>query len=239
MIKAIIIGRSDKEIENLIYLIQKHFPQQIEIAGTSRTLRRGMLMVKKEFPDVVFLETFQRKPFKFLESFKKPYSFEIIVISKNENNAMEAIKMGVFDYILYPVGLKMLKESIARLEEKLEEHKKLKQRKEIVIPFQNGYITERLENIIYLAGELNYSRIYLDNGRDLLIARTLKDFEEILDESFYRIHKSYLVNMSYIKEFNMDAGNFILLKNGEKLTVSHRRKDKFAKEFLEIKQGRV
>lgn len=162
MIKAIIIGRSDKEIENLIYLIQKHFPQQIEISGTSRTLRRGMLMVKKEFPDVVFLETFQRKPFKFLELFKKPYSFEIIVISKNENNAMEAIKMGVFDYILYPVGLKMLKESIARLEEKLEEHKKLKQRKEIVIPFQNGYITERLENIIYLAGELNYSRIYLD-----------------------------------------------------------------------------
>lgn len=232
MIKAIIIGRSEKEIENLIYLIQKHFPQQIEIDGTSRTLRRGMLMVKKEFPDVVFLETFQRKPFKFLELFKKPYSFEIIVISKNENNAMEAIKMGVFDYILYPVGLKMLKESIARLEEKLEEHKKLKQRKEIVIPFQNGYITERLENIIYLAGELNYSRIYLDNGRDLLIARTLKDFEEILDESFYRIHKSYLVNMSYIKEFNMDAGNFILLKNGEKLTVSHRRKDKFAKEFL-------
>ncbi len=133
----------------------------------------------------------------------------------------------------------MLKESIARLEEKLEEHKKLKQRKEIVIPFQNGYITERLENIIYLAGELNYSRIYLDNGRDLLIARTLKDFEEILDESFYRIHKSYLVNMSYIKEFNMDAGNFILLKNGEKLTVSHRRKDKFAKEFWELKQGRV
>ena len=63
MIKAIIIGRSDKEIENLIYLIQKHFPQKIEIAGTSRTSRKGMLMVKKESPDVVFLETFQRKPF--------------------------------------------------------------------------------------------------------------------------------------------------------------------------------
>jgi hypothetical protein len=58
MIKAIIIGRSDKEIEKLKYLTEHHFPQKVDIAGVSRTMRRGMLMVNKEFPDVVFLETF-------------------------------------------------------------------------------------------------------------------------------------------------------------------------------------
>jgi two-component system LytT family response regulator len=53
-----------------------------------------------------------------------------------------------------------------------------------------------------------------------------------MGSAFYRIHKSFLVNVSHIKEYSKEGGSFIVLKNGKKLTVSHRRKDKFAKEFL-------
>jgi two-component system LytT family response regulator len=70
------------------------------------------------------------------------------------------------------------------------------------------------------------------SGKDYIISKTLKDLEEIVGSTFYRIHKSFLVNVSHIKEYSKEGGSFIVLKNGKKLTVSHRRKDKFAKEFL-------
>jgi DNA-binding LytR/AlgR family response regulator len=58
--------------------------------------------------------------------------------------------------------------------------------------------------------------------------------EENLGSAFYRIHKSFLHNVSQILEYSKEGGSFIVLKNGKKLTVSHRRKDKFAKEFSSI-----
>jgi DNA-binding LytR/AlgR family response regulator len=66
--------------------------------------------------------------------------------------------------------------------------------------------------------------------------RRIEGCEESLRYSLYHIHKSFLDNVPQILEYSKEGGSFIVLKNGKKLTVSHQRKDKFAKEFQLLNQ---
>ena len=236
MLRTIIIGSTEREILNISHQIKEYLGDKLEVIGTSRTIKKGIIIIKKDVPDLVILEIFKRKPFKFLEKFKAPYPFEIIITSSDQNNALEAIRLGAFDYMVHPIGGRDLALAIARLEKKWKEFPIAYQnaRKELFIPTHHGFVMENRDNILYFEGAINYSRIHLHVGKDYLIAKTLKDLEEIVGSNFYRIHKSYLVNVSQIKEYSKEGGSFVVLRNGKKLAVSHRRKDKFAKEFLKI-----
>jgi len=234
MLRTVIIGRTEREISNMSNQIKESLADKLELIGTSRTIKKGILLINKEVPDLVILEIFKRKPFKFLEKFKTPYQFELIITSSDKNNALEAIRLGAFDYMVHPISTRELTGSIDRLEKKWKESPNANQaaRRELFIPTHNGFVMENMDNIMYFEGAINYSRIHLQVGKDYLIAKTLKELEESLGSTFYRIHKSHLVNMSQIKEFSKEGNSFVVLKNGKKLAVSHRRKDKFARAFL-------
>ena len=234
MLRTIVIGRTALEVSNISNQISRYLADKLELIGTSKTVKRGIILIKKEEPDLVILDIYKRKPFKFLESFKAPYNFEVIVTSADKDKALEAIKLGIFDYLIHPISNRELVLTIGRLETKWKNrlNDNHSGRKELFIPTQGGFMTENMGDILYFEGALNYSRIFLLSGKDYVISKTLKDLEENLGSAFYRIHKSFLVNVSHIKEYSKEGGSFIVLKNGKKLTVSHRRKDKFAKEFL-------
>ena len=60
----------------------------------------------------------------------------------------------------------------------------------------------------------------------MLISRSLGDVEELLPpEIFQRIHHSSLVNVTYISQFLRSDGGYVVLKTGEKLSVSKTKKD--------------
>lgn len=234
MLKTVIIGRSEIGISGLSNQIKEYLSDTIEVIGTSRTLKKGIILIKKNVPDLVILDIFKRKPFKFLDTFKGQYDFEIIITSGDMNNALESIRLGFFDYLLHPIDTKELVESIKRLAIKYKDRptSELTPKKELFIPTHSGFIMENIDNILYFEGAINYSRLYLQTGRNYVVAKTLKDLEENLGSVFYRIHKSYLVNTTKIREYSKEDNSFVVLKNGQKLAVSHRRKDKFAREFL-------
>jgi two-component system LytT family response regulator len=84
-----------------------------------------------------------------------------------------------------------------------------------------------LADIIMCEGWINYTIIYLNNGRKIISSHTLKSFEDTLYESgFARIHRAYLINYNHYSSFNKDT-NTILMKNGTKLNVSRRRLNSF------------
>jgi two-component system LytT family response regulator len=238
MLRTIVIGRTEIEISNISNQIRKHLADKLELIGTSRTIKRGILLIKREVPDLVILDIYKRKPFKFLDTFKSPYNFEVIVTSADKEKVLEAIKLGVFDYMVHPISGKELAITMDRLEKKWKDRPNANQlaRKELYIRTHSGFMMENMEDILYFEGALNYSRIFLQTGRDYLICKTLKELEESLGSTFYRIHKSYLVNVSQIKEYSKEGNSFVVLRNGKKLAVSHRRKDKFAREFQLLKQ---
>ncbi|HYQ59282.1 MAG TPA: LytTR family DNA-binding domain-containing protein [Draconibacterium sp.] len=101
------------------------------------------------------------------------------------------------------------------------------------IEFVDVYTITRIE------GEGNYSNIYFDNGAQLLVAKSLVEFEGLLSEyDFIWVHKAHAVNVKQIKAFLKSDGASLQLKNGNVIPVSRRRRD-FVLEKLKLTQTKA
>jgi two-component system LytT family response regulator len=86
------------------------------------------------------------------------------------------------------------------------------------------------DDIAYIEASGNCSMIYFTDGSRYLDTRTLKIYQNILNENkFYRIHKSYIINMDMIKEYVSENGYSVLLKNDKQLPVARNRVSEFLK----------
>lgn len=97
--------------------------------------------------------------------------------------------------------------------------------KAIKIPGYNHIQPVMANNIVRIEASSNYSKIYLDNGHWLTVAKVLHWFEDNLeDDSFCRIHKAHIVNRQFISTISAD-NNILTLLNGHQLKISRRRKN--------------
>jgi two-component system LytT family response regulator len=95
---------------------------------------------------------------------------------------------------------------------------------EFFIPTNKGVKIVWPQNIIRVEARSNYCRIYFDNDYPLTVAKVLHWFEKSLpNDSFFRIHRTHIVNRNFISEFS--GGNTVTLLNGEQLQVSRRKKE--------------
>jgi len=103
----------------------------------------------------------------------------------------------------------------------------------IAVRTQTGVNVLNINNIIYCKGEGRYTFIYLNNNKHIVVAKLLKDIELVLPlDIFYRIHKSYLINLDYVKELNLLKEKTITLKDDTKLKLACRRQPMFYKKLL-------
>jgi len=102
--------------------------------------------------------------------------------------------------------------------------------RKLSLPNSQGYTLVGVDEIIHIEAASNYSVFHLDGRDKITVSRVLKEYEELLpDSQFVRIHKSSIINLVFLKEFNFKNGLEVLLKNGEKIAVSRRR----ASDFME------
>lgn len=90
------------------------------------------------------------------------------------------------------------------------------------------YISE--DQVMFLEGDGNYSRIFLSSGQDFLSSRTLAFLKENVSENFIRPHKSYLVNRSFVRHFDQEK-SCLEMKNRKVIPISRRKLKRVAKEF--------
>jgi two-component system LytT family response regulator len=66
---------------------------------------------------------------------------------------------------------------------------------------------------------------HLQDGKKVFVTKTLKYFADLLKPAgFLRIHQSHLINLQYISAFIKTDGGYLMLKNGENVPVSVRKK---------------
>jgi two-component system LytT family response regulator len=92
-----------------------------------------------------------------------------------------------------------------------------------------------IEDIVRCHSDVNYTTIYKKDKQKIVVAKTLKEFEELLTEqNFFRIHNSDLINLDCIKSYNKGKGGSVLLNDGTELEVSTRRKEEFLKKMSSL-----
>jgi len=98
----------------------------------------------------------------------------------------------------------------------------------LCIPSLRGFMIVNLENIIYCEAERSYTVFHCKNKKTIMASRPLADYDQLLsDADFMRVHKSFLINLEHIKEYQRGEGGMVILSNGIEIEVSRRKKDLF------------
>jgi len=245
MYKIIIIDDSSTSRISLEKYITKNFSEKYIVVAICEDSESAKKAIKINKPHLVFLdiEMPNKNGFELLDEIKT-VNFEVIFTTSHPNYAIKAIKADALDYLLKPINLNDLSVAIRRFENKKIIKEKVKSKniktepsnnliKKIAFSTDTGYEFIKVNSILYCEANSNYCRIFCTDGKEILLAKTLKTIQEQLLPSnlFHRIHKSYLVNLNYIVRLNKSGSLEVELQNGVKLPVSFRQKDNFLNAF--------
>lgn len=238
MYTAIIVDDEVNARDFLEKLIKRHLSNKINVLDKVDSVEKSVRAIKKYKPDIVFLDI-QLKDESGFDLFQliEKIEFNTIFTTAYQEYSIKAIKHSAFDYLLKPVNIADLLLSIKRLESKKEslDQEKVKfilenlssesdKYNKLAIPSEKGLELEKISGIIYCQAQSNYSKIITIDNREILTTKTLKYLEEKLPkEVFFRTHKSYLVNLNYIKSYSKLDNNITCLNNAQ-IPVSNRQK---------------
>ncbi len=243
VLKAILVDDELNSLQNLQFKIHEYCPS-IKVVAQSQNPEEAIRLIQQYKPDVVFLdiEMPRMSGFKMLEQIPE-IDFEIIFITAYNHYAINAIRISAFDYLVKPVAIEELQQTVERLgnftikktRERADILKKnlanpKSQEDHIAIPTNDGLEFIQIKQILRIESSSNYSKIILLTGPQMLVTRQLKDFEELLqDYRFYRVHHSHLINLNYISKYVRGDGGQITMRNGDIIDVSRRKKEVFLK----------
>jgi len=188
-------------------------------------------------PDVVFLDI--NMPvldgFDFLDGYVDR-NFMVVFVSAHEEFGINAVKVGAVDYLLKPINIKELKHTVNKLlaiKNKNLKVESIHETDKLVLPASHGFDLLSFDELIRLEADGCYTKVVIKVGSNKMVSRTLKDFEDTLPKDFFfRIHKSHLINLKYIKEFSNLRGNYVTMTDGSKVEISRRKVPEF---LLKIK----
>ena len=247
MISSIIIDDEQNSVDVLEKLINRFFKDQVEVVSEFNNLNDAVQYLNANTVDLVFLD--MKLDFNsgldLLYQFKDNKSFEVICVTAYKEYAIEALRCSAFDYLLKPVNYVELISAVKRLQAKHNQNSfeksdvvdennttPKKRRDSIAFPSKNGFKVEKLSSIIYCEAKGNYAQVHLYPKSQILISKTLKKLVDMIDHpDFFRIHKSYYINMNYIVSYNRSE-NILELKNGMYLPVSVRKNESFVKKLV-------
>jgi two-component system LytT family response regulator len=187
--------------------------------------------------------------FDFVASIPKE-NYAIIFTTAYQEYALKAIKANAIDYLLKPINPIELKEAVAKsiaylrlrsykLEARQvynESFDNLAQQiknssdpiSKITVVEQFGFRIVQVKLIRYLEADSNYTILHLSGFEKIVSSRSLGEFEKILDTPvFFRIHKSNIINMNYLKSYSSYQGHFAILDDDTRMAISRRRVNEF------------
>ncbi len=243
MIKAIIIDDENKGRMALRQKIADYCPEVSIVAEASDGIE-GKEVIERLKPNLVFLDIEMPRVngFELLNQLKEK-NFHLIFTTAYDHYAIKAIKYAAFDYLLKPIDIEELKASIEKIKltkvanvgnqvELLQQNIKNPKAalNKLAIPTLDGLCFYAISDLVYLEASSNYTNLFFVGGKKVVASKTLKDFEELLPEdTFFRPHHSYIINLNFISKYIKGDGGQIELTNGAIVDVSRRKKEEFLK----------
>lgn len=248
--RAMIIDDEKMSRQTLKKILELYCPT-VEVIGECENAAQAKTQTASLQPDLVFLDVAMpgKNGIDFLKELDE-ISFEVIFVTAHDKYILQAIRFAAVDYLQKPVEEQQLIAAISnasrRIAQKQTNHQikafihNLNQQQQpkdmqLCIPSVKGFQVVELNDIVYCEAENTYTNIHFRDGKKILASRPLLDYEQMLqDNNFFRIHKSTLVNIRHIKEYQKGEGGFVIMSNGKSLEVSRRKKESFMSKMKEI-----
>ncbi len=98
----------------------------------------------------------------------------------------------------------------------------------ICIPDARGFQIVDVVDIISCEADSCYTIFHMKENKTILSSKTMAEFEPILDDkNFFRVHRSFIINVRHVKEYHKGSGGSVIMSNGKEIEVSRRKKDEF------------
>lgn len=237
----VILVDDEERARNSLQLLLKEYCPEVCVLATASNVPEAVLAIQTHRPQLVFLdiEMPDYSGFELLNFFRE-VDFEIIFVTAYHEFALKAFEVSAVDYLLKPVDIEKLKLAVNKAGERLnnsqmqsrldllKDNFKSEQFNRIALPMAEGLLFIEVKDIIYLEAEGAYTRIWVANGSSLMISKRLKFFEDILQDrpNFFRSHRSYMVNINYLKKYNKGESS-LTLDNGKTVFISRDKKGEF------------
>ncbi len=244
MINILIIDDEPAASNILRILIEKNIDCEKEIRCCN-TPEAGLEMIEKWQPDLLMLdiEMPSMNGFDLLSKLDE-HPFHVIFTTAYDKYAIKAIRFSALDYLLKPIDNAELKNSFERFFHTHQLPQKnageqvdnliqnLQQTQptlfKLALSTMQGVHLLDTPDILYCEGVGNYTRFHIKDKPPILVSKTIKEYEELLHEqSFLRVHKSYLVNMQHIRMYEKEG--MLKMSNGDYVVVSRRKKEEIKK----------
>lgn len=247
-LNAIIVDDEEFARSSLYFLLQENC-ENVRITGIAKSVNEARTLLAAHKIDLIFLDIAMpgENGFELIPE-AVHHNAQVVFTTAYDQYALRAIKANALDYLLKPIDIDELKETVAKASKYVSLNKftekqmanqltnladTLAERSEIrklSLPNgQGGYTMVDFDDIINIEADSNYSVFYLSGKEKITVAKVLKEYEEILPENkFVRVHKSSIINLDYLKEYNSKNGLEVALKSGVKIAVSRRRASEFA-----------
>lgn len=234
MIRAVII---DDEVKgsNLLRYKLNDFSEDIFVEQVFNDPFSALKAIETLKPDVVFLDVEMpgMNGFQLLENIGQ-FEFEVIFVTAYHVYTLDALRANALDYLLKPVDPDELERAIQKLKNKIQNKRRLasspvpcvkNQMKILLYTIEGIYFVKKSE-LIKIEAMSNYSVFYQANGSKIIVSKTLKEYEALLEtDNFIRVNRSVIVNLDYVLRYKKGDGGTLELEDGSEIEVSSSKKN--------------
>ena len=254
---AVIVDDEIMARENLRMMLEEYCPE-INVLDGAENIVEAKEKILKLKPDVIFLDI--RMPsgsegFELLESIENK-DFQVVFVTAFKDYAIQALNANAIHYILKPIDIddlqtavqklvdyhelisnnseneKIYKESVSNLTDQMLRNS---EQKRITLYHSKGFHIVDIQDILRLEASGNYTVFHFQNGKKYTDSKTLKFYDEILSQlGFFRIHKSHLINLSYLREYISKDGHSARMSNEDLVPISRNRLSSFLTEVKKL-----
>ncbi len=244
-IKSVIVEDESAAREVLKNYLQKYCPQ-VEIIGEAQNFKEAIPLLHDLKPQLVFLDVEMPfgNAFDVLEACKD-LQFETIFVTAFSEYSLKALNQSAAYYLLKPISIEELITAVNKVQQHIVNHEIFNRNKiivenfretkpekqQVILPTLEGFEVVKMEEIVRLRGNGNFTDLYLSNGQKKMVCRFLKHFTEILPFPFIRVHKSNIINVNYVKSYHKGTGGYVTMIDESEVEISPSYKEEFLKVF--------
>jgi two-component system LytT family response regulator len=241
-LNAIIVEDEETSREILKNYLKKYC-LNVNVLGEASNVDEALILIRNNDLDLVFLDVEMPygNAFDLLDKVGD-INFETIFVTAYNHYAIDALNAHASYYLMKPVSIDELIKAVDYVTEIKTKEDALQDQvlipktnnvnDKITIPQQDGFEVINTSDILYCKADDNYTEIYLNTNKKKLVSKTLKYFEDALNNTnFARVHKSYLVNVNEIVKYVKGKGGSVVLSNGKQIMVSASKKSELLSYF--------
>ena len=238
LLKTIIVEDEKTSREILRNYLAKYC-SNVQILGEAENVEEALILIRNNDLDLVFLDVEMPygNAFDLLDKVGD-VNFETVFVTAYNQYAMDALNQHAAYYLLKPISIDELIKAVDFVTKIKRKEKQFDDEvltpispslnEKISIPTQTGFELINTEDIIYCQADDNYTHFFLKNDKNKLVSKTLGFFDKLLvDKGFFRIHKSYLINLNSIISYQKGKGGTVVLDHGKSLPVASSKKASF------------